>query len=82
MTGQFGSINMKAGKVSNFVFTFEDHTTRQQVTVPEFYFSIFDIDQRTRVTKKYGITVCKNAAYDIHKTEVDYSINKSDFCAK
>ena len=52
--GVFGLINVAKGSVVDMDFAFEDSLTQQPITVPEFFFSFFDLDEQKNSAKKGG----------------------------
>jgi len=80
-SGHFGSINMLSGESTTLNFSFIGTESGELVNVPEFYFSVFDIDQSNSVYERYGITGFDSATYDIDNKEAKFTLGEgSDFC--
>ena len=43
-SGSMGKVGIRAGSVTNLRFEFQDSTTHAAVTLPNFVFSVFDLD--------------------------------------
>jgi len=73
LNGAYGTINLSPNHSVTLNFALQNSDTKELITLPGFYFSVFDIDKSRKTGEEFVATGFTHATYDASNSEAEFT---------